>query len=76
MSARARKYRLIDLKGDEVVVFTCPKCGRKGMVTPHELLRRGVRYFELLYDLGRRARCRRCHCRSELTRVAMRSGRD
>ena len=64
------------LRKGEILEFECGQCGRTGLVSLLDLVRRRVPLDTRIEDLAHRAACRRCGKHPRPNRVRVRAGRD
>jgi ribosomal protein S27AE len=74
---RIRNWKpLSGLKKGEVLEFECGRCGRTGLVTLLQLIRRKISLDTPIEDLVRKSFCKRCGRPDLRNRVRIRNGRD
>jgi hypothetical protein len=74
---RIRNWKpLSSLKKGEVLEFECGRCGRTGLVTLLQLIRRNISLETPIEEVLRKSFCTRCGRPDPGNRVRIRNGRD
>jgi hypothetical protein len=67
---------LSSLKKGEVLEFECGRCGRTGLVTPLQIIRRNISLDTPIEAILQKSFCKRCGRAHPQNRVRVRPGRD